>query len=187
MCPFISVKTDTITIYDGEDVYYGKADKNGKYIFQLKPGKGARDVSLTMSHPTRGRLPVFVTDNSDLNIVTNMTDSASYSGVGENEARVFDKNYWFCLKSWRAITVKGRTPNDLYSDFDAMFSTPLRVLAENRNNVSPEFYKQHYRTSCFISNWVINWMFLSGTGEKPMRSFLNRYPIITGILLNNLI
>jgi thiol-disulfide isomerase/thioredoxin len=144
MVSLLSAKADTLELYDGDDVYYGRADKNGKYVFDLKPNKGQREVSLIMSSPVRGRLPVFMDDNFNLDIVTNLKDSASYKGVGEMEARVFDKNYWFCLKSFRAITAKGRTPNDLYNDFDAMFSTPLRVLQENKSKVSSEFYKHHY-------------------------------------------
>lgn len=140
----LSLKADTLTAYDGEDVYYGKPGKNGKFTFNLKPGKGPRDVSLIVNGPQRGRLPLFMDDNYNLDIVTNMTDSASFSGAGANEARVFNQNYWFCLKAWRAITGKGRTPDDMYNDFDAMFRTPKEVLLANKDNVSPVFYKRHY-------------------------------------------
>lgn len=139
-----TIKADTLTIYDGEDVYHAKADKNGRFSFNIKPGKGARDVMMIMERPTRGRLPIYIDDNSDLTIKTNMADSATYSGTGAQEARVFDQNYWFCLKAWRAIKVKGRTPNDLYNDFEAMFRTPKKTLEANKGKVSPEFYKKHY-------------------------------------------
>jgi hypothetical protein len=139
-----SIKVDTVTAFDGEDVHYSTINKNGKFNFIFKPGKGPREVMLTASGPERRRLAIFLDDYFNLAIVTNMLDTATYKGTGENEARVFDKNYWHSLKAWRAITGKGRTATDMYNDFHAMFSTPLRVLEENKNKVSPSFYKHHY-------------------------------------------
>jgi Thiol-disulfide isomerase and thioredoxins len=140
----MSVTPDTLSVYDGEDVYHSTLNKDGKFLFNLKAGKGGREISVTMARPERARLAVYITDKSKLEIVTDMTDTASFSGVGASEARLFNQNYWYCLKAWRAITVKDKTPDDLYNTFYAMFSEPLRVLEANKNKVSAAFYTEHY-------------------------------------------
>src|SRR5690606_28694395 len=78
-----SIQPDTLVAYDGDDVYYAKAGKDGKFVFQLKPKRGPRDFMLVTESPKRSRMAMYMNDHFNLEVITNLDDSISFSGAGE--------------------------------------------------------------------------------------------------------
>ena len=136
------LKTDTLVVVDGNDVLFAKPGKDGKYVFTFKSNL-PKTVEFSISKPKHGRLPLYIEEGNNINIVTDFGTKMVFSGTGANNARVYYQNFNFLNKAWRAITVKGGTPNDLFAKFSAMFKTPMETLKANKNNVTASFYSNH--------------------------------------------
>jgi thiol-disulfide isomerase/thioredoxin len=134
------LKTDTLLVVDGNEVIFAKPGKNGKYTFNFKS-----DLPKTVefSIKKRGRMPLYIEEGNNLNVATDFGNKMVFSGTGANNTRVYYQNFSFLNKTWRAITVKGGTPDDLYAQFDAMFKKPIQTLKANKDKVTASFYKNH--------------------------------------------
>lgn len=137
------IKTDTLTVYAGNQTIYGKPGKDGKYLFHFKPNLD-RHINIVISKPKRASLPLYIENGDNLSVVTDFEDKTTFSGKGAINARIFHENFQFSKKIWKAIVVKGKTPTELANSFNGMFKAPLQKLEANKKNVSPAFYKRHH-------------------------------------------
>lgn len=149
-------KTDSLLMADNDrpGKFWGKKDKDGRFVFQLKSGF-PKIVNLMTNRPQK-RISFYIEEGDRFNVITNMEDSAVFSGVGAANANLFFKNFGFMMKAWRAIDInENTTPNDLYNQYDAMFKTPMNNLENNKQAVTPTFYKLYY-----------DWLYYQDLGYK---------------------